>query len=320
VTSAAPVVGRFAPSPTGRLHLGNVRTALLGWLAARAAGGRFLLRIEDLDPDRSRAEAIDWLFEDLEYLGLDWDGEVWRQSQRGAAYDDALAVLERQGLVYRCWCSRAEIARAASAPHPGEEGPVYPGTCRDGAKPKPGRAPAWRFRVPPGVVRFTDLVRGDVAQDVAAQVGDFVVKRVDGVASYQLAVVVDDAAQGVTDVLRADDLLASTPRQILLYRALGKPVPRFAHVPLLLKPDGKRLAKREGSTTVAGLRAAGVSAERIIGLLAKWSGLGDGRPVRARELVDGFTLARVRREATVVRTEELLTLSPVGGEPRGEGK
>jgi glutamyl-tRNA synthetase len=309
VSAGAPVVGRFAPSPTGRLHLGNVRSALLGWLQARAAGGRFLLRVEDLDPDRSRPEAVAWLFEDLAFLGLDWDGEVWRQSARGAAYDEALAALERQGLAYRCWCSRAEIARAASAPHPGEEGPVYPGTCREGASPKPGRAPAWRFRVPLGVVRFSDLVHGEVAQDVATQVGDFVVKRVDGVASYQLAVVVDDAAQGVTDVLRADDLLASTPRQLLLYRALGKPEPRFAHVPLLLQPDGRRLAKREGSTTVAGLRAAGVSAEAIVGLLAKWSGLGDGRPVTARQLVDGFTLARVLREPTVVTAEELDALA-----------
>jgi glutamyl-tRNA synthetase len=314
------VVGRFAPSPTGRLHLGNVRSALLGWLQARAAGGRFLLRVEDLDPDRSRAEAVDWLFEDLAFLGLDWDGEVWRQSQRGAAYDEALSRLEAQGLVYRCWCSRAEIARAASAPHAGEEGPVYPGTCRDGATPKPGRTPAWRFRVPPGVVRFVDEVRGPVEQDVAAQVGDFVVKRADGVASYQLAVVVDDAAQGVTDVLRADDLLTSTPRQILLYRALGQPVPRFAHVPLLLQPDGKRLAKREGSTTVAGLRANGLTAEAIVGLLAKWSGLSDGRPVRARELLDGFALAKVRREPTVVTQHELDALSPVRREGQGAGK
>jgi glutamyl-tRNA synthetase len=304
----APVVGRFAPSPTGRLHLGNVRSALLGWLQARAAGGRFLLRVEDLDPDRSRPEAVDFLFEDLAYLGLDWDGPVMRQSERGAAYDAALAALTAKGLVYPCWCSRAEIARAASAPHVGEEGPVYPGTCREGAAPKPGRTPALRFRVPAGVVRFDDQVHGPVSQDVAADVGDFVVRRVDGVASYQLAVVVDDAAQGVTDVLRADDLLLSTPRQLLLDRALGLPEPRFAHVPLLLQPDGKRLAKREGSTTVAGLRAAGVSGEAIVGLLAKWSGLSDGAPVRAAELVRDFSLARVRREPTVVTDAELAAL------------
>lgn len=308
----APVVGRFAPSPTGRLHLGNVRSALLGWLQARAAGGQFLLRIEDLDPDRSRPEAVDGILEDLAFLGLDWDGPVWRQSQRGAAYDEALRALEAKGLVYPCWCSRAEIARAASAPHVGEEGPVYPGTCRDSAHEKPGRAPALRFRVPAGVVRFDDLVHGPVAQDVAAQVGDFVVRRVDGVASYQLAVVVDDAAQGVTDVLRADDLLSSTPRQLLLYQALGLRPPRFAHVPLLLQPDGKRLAKREGATTVAGLREAGVRAEAVVGLLAKWSGLADGRPVPARDLVPGFSLHRVRREPTVVAPAELDALVAQG--------
>ncbi|MEW5742275.1 MAG: tRNA glutamyl-Q(34) synthetase GluQRS [Myxococcota bacterium] len=305
MTSPPPLVGRFAPSPTGKLHLGNVRSALLGWLQARAAGGRFLLRVEDLDPDRSRPEAIDGLFEDLTWLGLDWDGEVWRQSRRGAAYDAALDALSAKGLVYPCWCSRAEIARAASAPHAGEEGPVYPGTCRDGATPKPGRKPAWRFRVPGAVVRFVDEVHGAVEQDVAAQVGDFVVRRVDGVASYQLAVVVDDAAQGVTNVLRADDLLTSTPRQLLLYEALGLAPPRFAHVPLLLQPDGKRLAKREGATTVAGLRDSGVSAEAVVGLLAKWSGLSDGKPVRAADLVQSFSLAKVRRDPTVVTAEEL---------------
>ncbi|GMU58826.1 MAG: glutamyl-Q tRNA(Asp) synthetase [Myxococcaceae bacterium] len=305
---ASPVVGRFAPSPTGRLHLGNVRSALLGWLEARAASGRFLLRVEDLDPERSRAEAIDALLEDLSWLGLDWDGEVLRQSQRASAYDAALEALKEKGLVYPCWCSRAEIARAASAPHAGEEGPVYPGTCRDGAAPKPGRAPAFRFRVTPGVVRFVDLVHGPVEQDVAAEVGDFVVRRFDGVASYQLAVVVDDAAQGVTDVLRADDLLSSTPRQLLLYRALGLPEPRFAHVPLLLQPDGKRLAKREGATTVAGLRAAGVPSEALVGLLAKWSGLTEGAPVRAADLVRDFSLSRVRREPAVVMPEALDTL------------
>lgn len=293
-------VGRFAPSPTGRLHLGNARSALLGWLQARAAGGRFLLRVEDLDPERSRPEAIDWLFEDLTFLGLDWDGEVLRQSHRAAAYDEALAALQTRGLVYPCWCSRAEVARAATAPHLGDEGPIYPGTCRDGATPKPGRAPALRFRVPPGVVTFDDLLCGQVSQDVATHVGDFVVRRMDGVASYQLAVVVDDAAQGVTHVLRGDDLLSSTPRQLLLYRALGLPEPRFAHVPLLLQPDGRRLAKREGASTVAGLRDAGLSAEAIVGRLAKWSGLGDGSPVRADALVSRFSLDALPRTPTVV--------------------
>lgn len=292
--------GRFAPSPTGRLHLGNVRSALLGWLWARASGGEFLLRVEDLDPDRCKPVFTEGLFEDLAWLGLDWDGPVWKQSERTALYDEALAQLAAKGRAYRCWCSRAEVARAASAPHLGEEGPIYPGTCREGGVPKPGRQPAWRFRVAPGVERFEDALHGLVTQDVEREVGDFTIRRIDGVASYQLAVVVDDALSGVTHVLRGEDLLSSTGRQLQLQRALGHAAPRYAHVPLLMQADGKRLAKREGASTVAGLRALGWSAERVIGQLAAWSGLGDGTPVSARSLVAGFSLERVKKEATVV--------------------
>lgn len=292
--------GRFAPSPTGRLHLGNLRSALLGWLWARSAGGAFLLRIEDLDPDRSKPEFTDGIFEDLEWLGLDWDGPVWRQSERAAVYDEAIARLEQAGRAYRCWCSRAEVARAASAPHLGEEGPVYPGTCRAGGVAKPGRAPSWRFRVEPGVERFEDALHGVVTQDVAAEIGDFVIRRIDGVASYQLAVVVDDALAGVSHVLRGEDLLSSTARQLQLQRALGYSRPVYAHVPLLMQADGKRLAKRDGASTVAGLRELGWSAERVVGQLAAWSGLGEGQPVRARELVSGFSLSAVKRTPTVV--------------------
>ncbi len=301
--------GRFAPSPTGRLHLGNVRSALLGWLWARAERGEFLLRIEDLDPERCKPVFTDGIFEDLEWLGLDWDGPVLKQSERGAIYDEAIAKLETSGRAYRCWCSRAEIARAASAPHAGEEGPVYPGTCRAGASPKAGRQPSWRFLVEasdPSTslggngVRFTDLSHGEVSQDVAREVGDFIIRRIDGVASYQLAVVVDDALSGVTHVLRGEDLLSSTARQIQLQRALGYPTPAYAHVPLLMQADGKRLAKRDGASTVAGLRELGWSAERVMGQLAAWSGLGDGSPVSARELVSTFSLSRVKRTATVV--------------------
>jgi glutamyl-tRNA synthetase len=301
---AQAVVGRFAPSPTGRLHLGNLRSALLGWLSARARGGRFLLRIEDLDPARSRQEHVDGLFRDLEFLGLDWDGPVLTQSNRGAVYRDALERLRQKGRVYACTCSRAEVARAASAPHLGEDGPVYPGTCRDGAT-RPGRAAALRFRVTPGTVRFVDALHGPVEQDVEHAVGDFVVQRSDGVASYQLAVVVDDAASGVTEVLRGDDLLGSTPRQLQLHDALGLPAPSYAHVPLLLQADGKRLAKRDGATTAAGLRERGVSGPAIVGLLARWSGLGDGQPVTPRELLKGFSVERVRREPTTVHDAEL---------------
>ena len=325
--------GRFAPSPTGRLHLGNVRSALLGWAWARSEKGEFLLRIEDLDPERCKPVFTDGIFEDLEWLGLDWDGPVLKQSERGAIYDEAIARLEASGRAYRCWCSRAEIARAASAPHVGEEGPVYPGTCREGASPKAGRQPSWRFLVEAPVLpsregtghpersrgitsarttsgistsldangeHFVDLLHGEVGQDVAHEVGDFIIRRTDGVASYQLAVVVDDALSGVTHVLRGEDLLSSTARQIQLQRALGYPTPSYAHVPLLMQADGKRLAKRDGASTVAGLRELGWSAEKVLGQLAAWSGLGDGAPVSARELVGAFSLSRVNKAATVV--------------------
>jgi glutamyl-tRNA synthetase len=207
--------GRFAPSPTGRIHLGNARSALLGWLHARANGGEFLLRIEDLDRARCRPEHVETLYRDLEYLGLDWDGTPVFQSGRTLAYDDALVQLAAKGSTYPCFCTRAEIARAASAPHgPLDEGPIYPGTCRAlsveeiAAKNRP---PAIRFVPSSGETSFVDLLHGPYGHDVARDVGDFVIRRNDGVASYQLAVVVDDAASGITHVLRGDDLLPSTP-------------------------------------------------------------------------------------------------------------
>ncbi len=304
-------VGRFAPSPTGRLHLGNARSALLGWLHARASGGRFLLRVEDLDRVRCRPEHVAELFADLEYLGLGWDGEPVFQSQRGEAYAAALEALEAKGWIYPCFCSRSEISRAAMAPQgPADDGPVYPGTCaalgrEEISARERERQPALRFRARPGVVRFEDLVCGPFEQDVQAAVGDFVVRRNDGVASYQLAVVVDDAESGVTCVLRGDDLLSSTPRQIQLYRALGHAVPAFAHVPLLMGTDGKRLAKREGAFAVAELRRAGVPAERVVGLLASWSGLGPCRPVRAEELVAELRLDRIPKSPVVVAETEI---------------
>lgn len=305
--------GRFAPSPTGRMHLGNIRSALLGWLQARAAGGRFLLRVEDLDRQRCRPHFVDDLFRDLEWLGLTWDEEPLFQSARDAVYRDALARLEREGLVYPCFCTRAEIARAASAPHGlGEEGPRYPGTCSrltaaEAAERARTRTPAYRFRARAGEVRFVDGLLGPYAQDVAAVVGDFVVRRNDGVASYQLAVVVDDAASRVTHVLRGDDLLSSTPRQLQLYTALGESAPAFFHVPLVLGEDGKRLAKREGAFALAELREQGVPRERVLGLLAAWSGLGDGSPTTLEELVRRFRPELLPRTPVVAREEQLQT-------------
>lgn len=303
--------GRFAPSPTGRLHLGNARSALLGWLQVKSAGGQFLLRVEDLDRARCKPGYVDDLFRDLEYLGLTWDEAPIFQSQRDEAYAEALAQLAVHERVYPCFCSRAEIARAASAPHGlSDEGPRYPGTCaaltpaqaEARAKERPA---ALRFRPRPGVVEFVDLLHGPYAQDVAQVVGDFVVRRNDGVASYQLAVVVDDAFSHITHVLRGDDLLSSTPRQIQLLQALGHAVPQYAHVPLLMGADGKRLAKRQGAFAVTELRQAGVPAERVVGLLAAWSGIGDGSPARAAELAEGFSLASVSRAPVPVREEEI---------------
>ena len=315
----ASIRGRFAPSPTGRLHLGNARSALLGWLQARAAGGSFLLRVEDLDRARCRPENVETLLRDLEYLGLDWDEEPLYQSRRGPVYEEALLQLSAQGRVYPCFCTRGEGARAASAPHGlQEDGPRYPGTCAGlSAEQQKARAqhrqPALRFVPAPGTTCFSDLLQGPCSQDVAATVGDFVVRRNDGVASYQLAVVVDDAATGVTHVLRGDDLLGSTPRQIQLLEALGLPLPRYAHVPLLMGTDGKRLAKREGAFAVAELRAAKVPAERVIGLLASWSGLGTGAPLAARDLLPGFSLEKVPREPVVVREEDIRRGLGLGG-------
>ena len=300
--------GRFAPSPTGSLHLGNARTALLSWLDARARGGRYLVRIEDLDRPRVRAGAEASILDELRWLGLDWDEGPdasggcgpYRQSERLERYRAALERLQEAGLAYPCFCSRAEVAAAALAPHgPGDDGPRYQGSCRDlsaagRAERARHRAPAWRFRVPGGPVGFDDGLRGPCSVDVGAEVGDFVVARADGIPSYQLAVVVDDAAMGVTDVVRGDDLLPSTARQILLYRALGREPPRFAHVPLVVGPDGERLAKRHGSLTLGELRRRGADPAAVCGLLAALSGLAPhGGSCRPRDLVPGFRLQRM---------------------------
>lgn len=303
--------GRFAPSPTGRLHLGNLRTALLAWLAARSSGLEFIVRMEDLDrvqaaPEHERAQLAD-----LADIGLDWSGEVVRQSERFDLYRDALATLRSRDLVYECFCSRrevrAEIENAPSAPHlpPGS----YPGTCRRLSSARreefldAGRTPALRLRADrsqeridePTLIEFTDLVAGPSYGGV----DDVVLQRNDGVPAYNLAVVVDDALQGVTQVVRGDDLLTSTPRQIHLHHLLGLPTPTYAHVPLILGDDGERLSKRHGAVSLDELHASGVSTRAIVGKLVRSSGIdldttGD-LPPALETVAESFEIGAIRR-------------------------
>ncbi|MEE2883663.1 MAG: tRNA glutamyl-Q(34) synthetase GluQRS [Planctomycetota bacterium] len=299
-------VGRLAPSPTGVLHLGNARSLLLAWLSIRSRGGVLSLRIEDIDGPRVRAGAIDQTIEDLLWLGLDWDGEPLIQTQQLSRHQQSLDLLQQAGWVYPCTCTRKEVEEAASAPHESHgivAETVYPGTCRDRwrdveeARTVTGRDPALRLRVTPSSVPFVDLFAG--AQEGQLS-GDFVIQKSDGTPSYQLAVVVDDAAQGVTEVLRADDLLTSTPRQILLYQHLNAALPQFIHVPLVVGPDGRRLAKRHGDTSVARYRRDGISSETLVGALAFASGLATkGTRCRPEDLLGEFQLDRIPAEPVV---------------------
>ncbi len=306
-------VGRYAPSPTGLLHVGNAFAALVTWARARRAGGRVHLRIEDVDTPRTKPGAAAAIARDLAALGLNFDafdvdgdvdvdgvvdGVVW-QSRRGQAYEHALAELAAAGLLYACSCSRKDLA--ASAPHVGDEGPVYPGTCRDKGIALDAPDVAWRVRVDRLVARcgvpvVDDAFQGAFSHDVEAAVGDFIVRRKDGLYAYQLAVVVDDHWQRVTEVVRGQDLLASAPRQVLLHRALGGPPPRFAHLPLLVDPRGERIAKRsaEAPDTLAALFARGVTPAQVIGHLARLLGhdVGDVDAKDAIDLFDGQALAR----------------------------
>ncbi|MFO0878035.1 MAG: tRNA glutamyl-Q(34) synthetase GluQRS [Gemmataceae bacterium] len=290
------IVGRLAPSPTGAQHVGNARTYLTAWLSARSRGGTLRLRIEDIDSPRIKQGAAEQALEDLRWLGLDWDGEPIVQTTRLPLYHAALERLQHQNLVYPCTCTRSDIERAASAPHLDQEGPVYPGTCagrspRDASQLGPH---CWRFRLPIDTPDFVDIFRGHCALDLHQVGGDFVVWKSSGTPAYQLAVVVDDADQGVTEVIRGDDLVPSTPRQVLLYRALRFTPPQFAHIPLVVGPDGRRLAKRHGDTRLCSLREAGVRPETLRGLLA-WScgWIDQVRPVSLDELLERFSLQSI---------------------------
>ncbi len=299
--------GRFAPSPTGRMHLGNVFSALLSWLSVKSRGGQWLLRIEDIDPQRSRQEYADLLMEDLEWLGLTWDGTPVYQSQRSALYEAALERLRAKGLLYPCFCTRADIL-ATQAPHESDGRVVYKGTCRKYlGQPAPEGAAALRVMVPPyEVVDFVDGHYGSQSVDLTAQVGDFIVRRKDGAWAYQLAVVVDDAEMGVTEVVRGRDLLLSSPQQMYMARLLDVPSPQFVHLPLLCNEAGQRLSKRDKSLDMGALRAAHTP-EEIIGFLAHAAGLTeDAAPVSAAELLGVFDWQRVPLEDITVSVHDFL--------------
>jgi glutamyl-tRNA synthetase len=312
------VVGRLAPSPTGAQHVGNARTYLIAWLSARSRGGRVVLRIEDIDSPRVKAGAAEQSLEDLRWLGLDWDGEPVVQTHRLPLYEAALKRLQECELVYPCTCTRTDVERSASAPHQEHEGPVYPGTCaarRVADAAGLGEQPyCWRFRVGERTPAFVDGFRGPTRLDLRQLGGDFVVWKSSGTPAYQLAVVVDDAEQGVTEVVRGDDLVPSTPRQVLLYETLGWTPPRFVHVPLVVGTDGRRLAKRHGDTRLAALREAGERPESLVGLLA-WScgWLDRAGPATAGSLVKRFCLKAVPPRPFALTPELLKDL----GQPPG---
>ena len=294
------VCGRFAPSPSGRMHLGNLWSCLLSWLAARSQGGRMVLRLEDLDPGRCTQAWCDQVMRDLEWLGLSWDNQPVYQSRRTEAYRAAFAQLEERGLIYPCYCTRAERL-AASAPHRSDGVVIYDGRCRrlssqEREELSRTRRPAWRVEVPEETVSFVDQIQGPFSQNLARDCGDFILRRSDGVYAYQLAVVVDDAAMGVTQVVRGSDLLDSTPRQLWLQEELGLPHPEYGHVPLLLAPDGRRLAKRDRDQELGELQSR-YTAPELVGSLAHLAGLiPEPAHVTPAELVPLFSWEKLPKE------------------------
>lgn len=309
--SSNPVVGRFAPSPSGRMHLGNAFSALLAWLSVRSVGGVMVLRLEDLDRVRCKRAYCDQIEADYHWLGLDWDmggsqgGERYYQSCRDAYYAEALERLRQKGLLYPCFCTRGQL-HAAAAPHRSDGTFVYPGTCRSlteeerRARAKV-RKPAIRVQVPDETIVLQDGVQGRYEERLSEACGDFILRRSDGIFAYQLAVVVDDALMGVTQVVRGEDLLTSTPRQIWLQRELDYPTPSYYHVPLLYGTDGHRLSKRQRDLDLGAIQRAGKRPEEVVGQLAYWAGLIERpEPVSARELIGVFDWKNVRKEPIFV--------------------
>lgn len=317
-------VTRLAPSPTGALHLGNARTFLINWALAKQQGWRVVFRIEDLDGPRIDPQASQGAIDTLTWLGLDWEGEPLYQSHDLAPYRDALANLYRHGAIYPCTCTRKEIVNAQSAPHEDEHELRYPGTCRPpeaspretGPKASDSSSPhevflqesatAWRVAVPDEPLTYQDVIHGQQSFNIQQQVGDFVVASKAGLPAYQLAVVVDDARQGVTQVVRGDDLLGSACRQLYLYQILDlSPIPTYTHLPLVLGPDGRRLAKRHGDTRVSTYRQRGVTARRIIGLLARWSRITDRYDeMSAQTFAQQFDLTKLGHDPITMTQED----------------
>ena len=288
-------VGRFAPTPSGRMHLGNVFAALIAWLSVRSRDGSLVLRMEDLDTQRTSAEYAQTLREDLKWLGLTWDVETPPQSQRSGVYDRYFEKLADLGLLYPCYCTRSQLHNV-NAPHLSDGTYVYPGTCRDLQTPPAGRLPAWRVKVPDRDYELTDMGRGYYRQNLLRECGDFVVRRADGVYVYQLAVTVDDGEAGVTEVVRGMDLLGSAPRQMYLQELLGFAHPAYGHVPMLMAPDGRRLSKRDRDLDLGYLRSH-ISPEQLIGTLAFVSGLLDSpQAISAKELAAEFSWEKLRQE------------------------
>ncbi len=301
------VVGRFAPTPSGRMHLGNVFAALIAWLSVRSRDGEMVLRMEDLDTQRTSEEFAAMLREDLAWLGLTYDRETPEQSRRSGVYDRYFDRLQQQGLLYPCYCTRSQL-HSVNAPHLSDGTYVYPGTCRDlqpAQRAAFDRKPAWRVRVPDRVWTFTDRVQGEYTLNLETECGDMVMRRADGVYVYQLAVTVDDGEAGVTEVVRGMDLLSSAPRQMYLQELFGFPHPEYAHVPLLLAPDGRRLSKRDRDLDLGQLRLR-MTPEQLLGILAFSAGLTDRQtPVSARELAAEFSWEKLKKKSMCLSGEIL---------------
>ena len=298
------VVGRFAPTPSGRMHLGNVFAALIAWLSVRSQKGDLVLRMEDLDTQRTSADFAQILRDDLLWLGLTWDAETPPQSQRTAVYDRYFEKLMDEGLLYPCYCTRSQL-HSVNAPHLSDGTYVYPGTCRNLTEVPADRKPAWRVIVPDKLWQFRDFCQGDYSLNLATGCGDMVVRRADGVYVYQLAVTVDDGEAGVTEVVRGMDLLSSAPRQMFLQEKLGFDHPAYGHVPMLLAPDGRRLSKRDKDLDLGVLRQR-VTPEQLIGTLAFAAGLIEKNvPISAAELSAHFSWENLRGEAIFLDSASL---------------